>query len=112
MYDLSDYQRAELLLALSSDTANVRTSELLGRRALFLPDELAKPSILFLFLTHLPSEVCALRCDRPTSKVFVATSEQDEPSVAIDSDVNALSGARLRGYCFYHQKWGSKARSL
>ena len=106
MYDLSDYQRAELLLALSSDTANVRTSELLGRRALFLPDELAKPSILFLFLTHLPSEVCALRCDRPTSKVFVATS------VAIDSDVNALSGARLLGYCFYHQKWGSKARSL
>ena len=50
LYDLSDYKRAELLMALPQVIGDMRPSMLLNKmRALTLPEELQRPTSLFWY---------------------------------------------------------------
>ena len=60
MYDLSDFQRAELLMALPLVVGDMHPSELIDKmKGLMPPEELERPSILFwhAFLTCLPADI-------------------------------------------------------
>ena len=60
MYNLSDFEQAELLMALPPAAGDVQPSELMDHmKALMRPEELDWPSILNMnaFLTRLPADI-------------------------------------------------------
>ena len=60
LYDLSDYKRAELLMALPQVNSDMRPSMLLNKmRALMPPEELTQRTSLFwyAFLSRLPLDI-------------------------------------------------------
>ena len=95
MYNLSDFEQAELLMALPPAAGDVRPSELMDHmKALMRPEELDWPSILNMnaFLTRLPADI------RTHCVPFVATGSLAD--VARRADVQFLARPSVQPQVF------------
>ena len=119
LYDLSDYERATLLMALPQVDGDIRPSMLLDKmKSLTPPGELDKPTSLFwyAFLSRLPRDIrvsCVPFvgvCSVPRERV----EYDDEVITAVQDAIHAVktragSLPQLLQLCYYHATFGHRA---
>ena len=136
MYNLSDYQRAELLMSLLPSTGDIHPSELIDRlKALMLLHVHARPSILFLWgVLYLPADICG-RCvpfattGTLADVAFVGTcssclAQLSSPgclrlaflrtrtpsTMTSQCFTQSLKKHQVAQYCYYHQRFRNRVK--